>query len=829
MRTQHFRGKIGFSALQSTSLKCLGRYFRILKKKSRQAKKTGSRVISRVRGHFQVSQRLTPIGCESVTSSIRHFANPGPLFEEANAQDLTHRVSRARVIAFYLPQFYAFAENDSWWGKGFTEWRNVSRGTPRYAGHYQPRIPRDLGFYDLTNADTLREQSALAKRSGVEAFCFYYYWFNGKRLMDKPLDLFISAGIEQEFCIMWANENWTRSWDGLDSEVLIEQNYKDADEDAFIADTARYMMHPKYVKVDGRPLFILYRPGLLPDAQQTIQRWREKWESTTGISPWILMVQGFGNINPCDFGLDGAVEFPPLKLCENIPDMNQQLRIFDPEYRGQIRSYAAIVDRSLGESAVDYPLIKTVSPHWDNDARREASGLTMHGSTPDLYEKWLNGAIDYADKNPFSGESIVFVNAWNEWAEGAYLEPDVYFGHAYLNATQRAVKGLVRVSNQQKILLVGHDAYRHGAQMLLLNLAQTYKEQFDMEVVILLKEGGVLLGEYRKWGRVLLLNSIGRENIPDVLQNLGVRVAICNTSVTGDLVPLLKRSGLQTVSLIHELPNLIREYGLQNHLQDIATHSDHVIFPSKIVQNGFRQFVSDTSAKQLVKPQGSYKKIGFDAAARQRIRSEFGLLDSDKLVLNVGFADLRKGFDLFLQTARYSIPENNNHHFVWVGALSDDMQRWVQSDLDNSELAQRIHFVGFTDSVTDYYSAADCFYLSSREDPYPTVVLEAMNVGLPVVLYKGATGFDEVMQQYGWSVALNDVSGVAQALDKALNADTQSEREARIRFVEQECRLDDYCFGLIDLLHSNEWRSTQTRSVGRVQASSDRIDHQRAA
>jgi len=196
----------------------------------------------------QQNARQTPA---DHANSIRYFANPGPGFEERCTPATPPTSTSAKTVAFYLPQFYAFEQNDAWWGDGFTEWRNVSRGTPRYQGHYQPRIPRDLGFYNLTNAETIKAQSALARAAGINAFCFYYYWFNGQRLMDKPLDLFADTEIDQEFCIMWANENWTRRWDGRENDVLIAQDYDVDDEDDFLKDTAKYMAHPRYMERNG--------------------------------------------------------------------------------------------------------------------------------------------------------------------------------------------------------------------------------------------------------------------------------------------------------------------------------------------------------------------------------------------------------------------------------------------------------------------------------------------------------------------------------------------------------------------------------------------------
>jgi len=735
-------------------------------------------------------------GPRSLADNIQYFANPGPQFEHGDQIDGQHLTSRARTIAFYLPQFHSFAENDKWWGKGFNEWRNVARGTPRFRGHYQPRIPRDLGFYDLSNLDTIRSQSDLAKHNGIDAFCFYYYWFNGKRLMEKPLDLLVESDIDQDFCIMWANENWTRTWDGLENDVLIKQDYLDQDEDAFIADTGRYMADSRYVRMAGQPLFILYRPGLLPDAKTTIDRWRAKWTALLGETPFVMMVQGFDEEDPRVFGLDGAVEFPPHKVCAGLKNINDRCQILDSSFKGLVRDYADVVDKSLDESTPEFPLIKTVSPHWDNDARRERKGMVMHGSTPALYEKWLNGAIDFAVENPVNQESVVFVNAWNEWAEGAYLEPDVHYGHAYLNATKRAVKGLSDSGDTNRVLLVGHDAHRHGAQMLLLNMARIYKQQFGMEVVIALKEGGPLLSEYRQLTNTVVLDKLGKKGVKKWLARQQFSTAISNTTVTGDLVPLLRGAGIRVVSLIHEMPNLIRDYKLENRARAIATQSNHVVFPAQTVQDGFAQFTDRFSANVIVQPQGTYSSVTFDAATREAIRDTLGIASTDKLVLGVGYADLRKGFDLFMDTARRAVRCSTNVHFVWAGALSSDMQRWIQTDFSD-----QIHIIGFTNNVTDYYSAADALYLPSREDPYPTVVLEAMDIGLPVLLYRGATGFDSLMESYGYVVDFSDTDALDEALYNALNEADVALRNKRIAHVETHCRLDNYCFELLTLLH----------------------------
>ena len=766
---------------------------------ARWRRRTG-RGIARARRRVRAALRsrlVRLLGTEAaLASTIRHFANAGPGYEEPSVAGVAGLAARARTIAFYLPQFHPFEHNDRWWGKGFTEWRNVARGTPRFAGHYQPRIPRDLGFYDLNDASVLHEQARLAAAAGISAFCFYYYWFDGTRLMDAPLERFLDEEVDRDFCIMWANENWTRTWDGFDAQVLIEQTYREADEPAFIADTARYMGHERYVRVDGRPLFILYRPGLLPEPVETLARWRRLWTEALGVEPWILMVQGFGDEDPRVFGLDAAVEFPPHKVCVGVEDMNAELTVLDPAYSGHVRRYADVVAKSLGEGPAEFPLVKTVVPSWDNDARREGRGMTLHGSTPELYERWLGGAIEHARRQRLGGEALVFVNAWNEWAEGAYLEPDVYWGHAYLNATRRAVHGLTSAGERGRILLVGHDAHRHGAQMLLLNLARVYREQFGMEVVILLKEGGALVDHYRAVGRALVLSEIGDAGLERLLAER-FALAVANTSVTGDLVPRLGRDGLPVVSLVHELPRLIGEYGLEAHAAAIADRARAVVFASELVERGFRTVAPAIRASVHVRPQGTYLEIREDGAARRRLRASLGIGEGESLAINVGYADLRKGFDLFLDVARRTLESRPDVHFAWIGALSAELERWMAADAAAGPLAGRVHLVGFTDDPGPWYSASDALLLTSREDPYPTVVLEALGIGRPVVLFEGATGFDALGARFGRTAPPGDVGAASRALLEALDADRPERRAERAEYVARECRLEDYCRDLL--------------------------------
>jgi glycosyltransferase involved in cell wall biosynthesis len=385
------------------------------------------------------------------------FTGASELFEEFDVSILDE-VDRSKVdlIAFYLPQFHSIKENDTFWGKGFTEWRQLSRALPRYRGHYQPRIPRDLGFYTLTDIEPITRQAALAKAAGVNVFGFYYYWFNRTRVLDEPIEVFLRSGVEMKFVLIWANENWTRTWDGSESEVLLKQDYNEADERALIADWVRHFQDRRYYVIDGRPMFVIYNPKLIPDAQRTIARWRRILEAEHKINPLIFMAQTFGMRDPGVFGLDGAIEFPPHKLSDSLPGRPTP-DAYSPEFAGRVIEYDDFVKISLAEDDPDYPLIKTVVPSWDNEARRPNRGFSLELSTPQKYQNWLQSLVTRALSGPriggMKGRAVVAVNAWNEWAEGAYLEPDIHFGAAYLNATARAVKAALgsKVSAQSVV------------------------------------------------------------------------------------------------------------------------------------------------------------------------------------------------------------------------------------------------------------------------------------------------------------------------------------------------------------------------------------------
>lgn len=393
-------------------------------------------------------------GGTAVLREHARFTTAGPDFEEFQPAILADRpkligAEDPLVIAFYLSQFHSIPENDEHWGAGFTEWRQLARAAPRFPGHYQPRIPRDLGFYNLLDPEVMRRQVEFATAAGVGAFGFYYYWFDRKRVLEAPIEQFLASDLEMPFLLIWANENWTRAWDGGDRDVLLEQRYRPEDEDALLADLARHMLDPRYVRIAGRPLFVIYNAASIPEPEKTVERWRRKWESEFALQPLIFMAQVFNREDPRPFRLDGALEFPPHKLSARTQKM-EVLDAFSTDFRSTVMPYDQVIGASLSETPPQFPLIKTAIPSWDNDARRPNRGVMVTGSTPGTYQAWLQALIERAIERPVYGRPIVGVNAWNEWAEGAHLEPDVHYGAAYLNATARALKAAVAKKNGER-------------------------------------------------------------------------------------------------------------------------------------------------------------------------------------------------------------------------------------------------------------------------------------------------------------------------------------------------------------------------------------------
>ncbi|MCC6805876.1 MAG: glycoside hydrolase family 99-like domain-containing protein [Deltaproteobacteria bacterium] len=346
-----------------------------------------------------------------------------------------------KPICFYLPQFHPIPENDEWWGAGFTEWTNVKRATPNFLGHEQPRVPGELGYYDLRDPSVQARQVALAKRYGIAAFCFYYYWFNGRRVLEMPLDTFAARkDLDLGFCVCWANENWTRTWDGHEKHVLLAQNYSPEDDRAFIAAVMPLFKDPRYVRVNDRPVLLVYKVDR-PLMHEATELWRAAAKAAGFADLHLVAVQFGACHDPRPYGFDAAVEFPPHHFVNDDNLATVPPAPTNNEFRGKVFDYRKVMAQALNRPAPDYTCYRGVMARWDNTARRQHTPHVFVNGSPTEYRYWLARIAEQTRRTHRPDAQLLFINAWNEWGEGCYLEPDAQYGHAYLQATAAALEG----------------------------------------------------------------------------------------------------------------------------------------------------------------------------------------------------------------------------------------------------------------------------------------------------------------------------------------------------------------------------------------------------
>lgn len=460
-------------------------------------------------------------------------------YEEAPIENYERQPADPRLVAFYLPQFHPIAVNDKAWGTGFTEWTNVAAAMPRFVGHQQPLLPRDLGFYDLRLVETMKQQILLAKQHGIYGFCFYYYWFSGQKLLEQPLETFLGhKEWDFHFSICWANENWTKKWDGRDQETIVSQKYGRGDPLAFITDVESILLDPRYIRDNGKPVLTVFRAEDLKNPAGYVKVWREYFRKRHNQELQLVAIRAFNDNDPRSYGFDAGLDFAPqtaffkkaLFEAGEFPTVDVGNTLLDIHFQGQVTDYRKVALNQKLYETFDYPTYKSVTPSWDNDARRKGKGFVLYHSSPDLYAQWLDRVlrIETAQKE----SPLVFLNAWNEWAEGAMLEPSLHYGRAVLNRTteilakhsattanrQRFPQYHIYRAPQTKLAVVVHAFYAEEWPYLQRQLSALGDVAYDLFVTINQenKQLATDIKKYKSDAHTYVVPNRGRDVLPFV-------------------------------------------------------------------------------------------------------------------------------------------------------------------------------------------------------------------------------------------------------------------------------------------------------------------------
>lgn len=506
---------------------------------------------------LQCQEQITPM----LSSPLKPVAEiPRIQFDSTQNQFVEYRDNPAiepvvKLIAFYLPQFHPFPENDAWWGKGFTEWTNVTKAYPNYVEHYQPHYPIHMGYYDLRVAEAMEEQARLAKEYGIYGFSYYFYWFAGKILMDTPLEqMLANPKVDMPFCFTWANENWSRRWDGQENDILIAQHHSDEDSIDFIRHLFKYFKDDRYIKIDGKPLLIIYRANIIPNIEKTADIWRNELERNGFPGVYLVCAQSFGIKSPAEFGFDASVEFPPHTVSST--DVRHELNMTNSDFSGHVFSYEQVVANAVASKEPDYKLFRAAMLSWDNTARKQHNSHIFHGFSLLRYKQWLSAITNNVFNNAkySKDEKLVFVNAWNEWAEGTHLEPDRRFGYGYLQATYDVLAeydlpkvsrlARKRTTRQNDCAVILHLHYEELWSDIKQYLDSLGEMGFDLYVTVTSSAAGVKVVKDYPSAHVELVENRGR----DILPFLGV-------------LELIKDMGYVAVCKIHSKRSVYRQDG----------------------------------------------------------------------------------------------------------------------------------------------------------------------------------------------------------------------------------------------------------------------------
>ena len=348
-----------------------------------------------------------------------------------------------KIISFYLPQYYEEECNNKFHGKGFTEWTNATRCMPSFTGHEQPHLPYDVGFYSLLNVSSFRRQIELAKMYGIFGFCFHYYWFSGKRTMEKPIQLYLdNSELDFPFCFNWATENWTALWDGGNNELIFDQTLHKGDDQKFIEDILPYFKDERYIKIDGKPLLMIYNPRIFGQEQfkKLIASFRYQIKKAGFPDLYIILTNhGEFDENVYDWNADALSEFAPTGVAVKS---YQPQGYVNPYYRGRLHYISDFLNANKHlKQYRSQTVFRCAMPHWDNSPRKAfGKGCGIFQGTPEVFKRWMKDIIYEAKRKYNADKRFIFINSWNEWAESCHLEPDLRYGYAYLQMVKDAIE-----------------------------------------------------------------------------------------------------------------------------------------------------------------------------------------------------------------------------------------------------------------------------------------------------------------------------------------------------------------------------------------------------
>lgn len=737
------------------------------------------------------------------------------------------RAREVKTIAFYLPQFHPIPENDLWWGKGFTEWSNVTRARQLFRGHYQPRVPTELGYYDLRLEETQVAQAQLASEYGIHGFCYYYYWFDGKKLLNHPIQQMArSTKIDTGFCVCWANENWSRNWDGQNRHVLMEQTYTLESNIALIRELIPMMKDPRWIRHNGKPVMMVYRISIIPNWLETAAAWREECRKA-GLGEIHLCAVRFGLETlqgaPQDHGLDSYVLFPPHEAARH--DLRDKVLDLHKDFNGQIFDYSAVVDGDLETfgDGYDWPVHRGTMLAWDNTARRLTDARIFHGATPYGFRRWVKGILEQEKRQNADEDSLLFVNAWNEWAEGTYLEPDQRWGRSYLRAIAsafeatpgvtapvlpegvaalpRGATALERLGNPEAdetmlappawhagtreqnpdwptVLVSAHVSGHHlfGGERSMLDVLQALAEQ-PVNVLVTLPSGnnmtyireicvctlGVYAFPYPQWRDNRETYAWLTSTFADILARHAVDIVHANTIVL--LEPLAAAARLGRVRVIHSRELISLDDPLREQIGlDVSPILRHVFERSDWIIGNSR------ATCQLFARQG---RTLYVPNAVSTADFEMGNAFGNTIKFGIVSSNIpKKGVQDFVEVARRAADLAPRAKFCIVGPMNGQVKAW-QEEVKAGKRPDNLIFAGYANTPQEAMSRFNVLLnLSHFAESFGRTVAEAMAARRPVIAYEWGALSELVRHgETGFLAPYRDIDAVVEAVVKFCEED----------------------------------------------------------